>query len=76
MEKAERDHEKAQVGRSDEGPVLVLRTDDVRGAYEELLKRGVRFTGEPYRSPWGFGVVLLDQDGTPMYLLQESEEHE
>ena len=60
LEKAEQDHEKALVGRSDEGPVLVLRTDDVRAAYEELRERGVRFTGEPYRSPWGTGVVFLD----------------
>jgi lactoylglutathione lyase len=76
LEKAEQDHEKALVGRSDEGPVMVLRTDDVRAAYEELLKRGVRFTGEPERSPWGMGVVLLDQDGTPIYLLQDSEEQQ
>jgi len=76
LEKAQQDHEKALVGRSDEGPVLVLRTDDIRAAYEELLKRGVRFTGEPKRSPWGLGVVLLDQDGTPIYLLQESEEQQ
>jgi len=53
----------------------VLRTDDVRAAYEELRRRGVRFTGEPYRSPRGLGVVLLDQDGTPIYLHQEPEEH-
>jgi catechol 2,3-dioxygenase-like lactoylglutathione lyase family enzyme len=75
LEKAEQNHEKALVGRSDEGPVMVLRTDDVLAAYEELRRRGVRFTGEPYRSPWGLGVVLLDQDGTPIYLLQEPEEH-
>jgi predicted enzyme related to lactoylglutathione lyase len=74
LEKAEQEHEKAQVGRSDEGPVMVLGTNDVLAAYEELRKRGVRFTGEPYRSPWGFGVVLLDQDGTPIYLLQEEPE--
>jgi hypothetical protein len=41
-----------------------------------LQKRGVTFTGEPQRSPWGIGVVLLDQDGTPIYLLQEPEEHQ
>jgi len=33
LEKAQQDHEKAQVGRSDDGPVMVLRTDDVRAAY-------------------------------------------
>ena len=36
LEKAEQDHEKALIGRSDEGPVMVLRTDDVCEAYEEL----------------------------------------
>jgi hypothetical protein len=35
----------------------------------------VRFFGEPYRYPWGIGVLLLDQDGSPILLQQESGEH-
>ena len=71
LKKAEHDHEKAIVGRSDGAPVLTLGTDDVRAAYEELRARGVRFLGEPYCYPWGLAAILLDQDGNPVLLQQE-----
>jgi catechol 2,3-dioxygenase-like lactoylglutathione lyase family enzyme len=71
LKKAEKEREKAMVGRSDGAPVLTLGTDDVRAAYEELRARGVRFLGEPYRYPWGIGALLLDQDGNPVLLQQE-----
>jgi catechol 2,3-dioxygenase-like lactoylglutathione lyase family enzyme len=73
LKKAEHEHEKAMVGRSDGAPVLALGTDDVHAAYEELRERGVRFLGEPCRYPWGVGVLLLDQDGSPILLQQELE---
>ena len=69
LKKAEQ--ERAMVGRSDGAPVLTLGTDDVRSAYEELRRRGVRFLGEPYRYPWGLAAILLDQDGSPLLLQQE-----
>jgi catechol 2,3-dioxygenase-like lactoylglutathione lyase family enzyme len=71
LKKAEREHEKAMVGRSDGAPVLTLGTDDIRAAYERLRERGVRFLGEPYRYPWGTGALLLDQDDSPILLQQE-----
>jgi lactoylglutathione lyase len=71
LKKAEREHEKAMVGRSDGAPVLTLGTDDIRTAYERLRGRGVRFLGEPYRYPWGIGALLLDQDGSPILLQQD-----
>jgi catechol 2,3-dioxygenase-like lactoylglutathione lyase family enzyme len=74
LKEAEKDHEKVMVGRSDGPPVLTLGTDDVRSAYEALRERGVRFLGEPYRYPWGVGALLLDQDGSPILLQQESNE--
>ena len=74
MKKAEREHEKAMVGNSDGAPVLTLGTDDLCTAYERLRERGVRFLGEPYRYPWGIGALLLDQDGSPILLQQESGE--
>jgi catechol 2,3-dioxygenase-like lactoylglutathione lyase family enzyme len=74
LKKAEKEHEKAMVGRSDGAPVLTLGTDDVHAAYEELQGRGVRFLGQPYRYPWGIGVLLLDQDGSPILLQQDSGE--
>jgi catechol 2,3-dioxygenase-like lactoylglutathione lyase family enzyme len=74
LKKAERDYEKAMVGRPDGAPILTLGTDDVRATYERLRERGVRFLGEPYRHPWGIGALLLDQDGSPILLQQESGE--
>jgi len=71
LKKAEKEHEKAMVGRSDGAPVLTLSTDDLRSAYEVLRRRGVRFLGEPYRYPWGLAAILLDQDGSPLLLQQE-----
>ncbi len=74
LKEAEKEHEKAMVGRSDGAPVLTLGTDDVQAAYEALRERGVCFLGEPYRYPWGIGALLLDQDGSPILLQQELEE--
>jgi lactoylglutathione lyase len=72
LEKAERDYEKAQVGRSDGRPVLVLSTNDIHAAYERLRERGVRFLEEVVRYPWGgIGARFLDQDGNPIFLQQE-----
>jgi len=75
LEKAERDYEKAQVGRSEGRPVLVLSADDIHAAYELLRERGMRFLEEPVRYPWGgIGARFLDQDGSPIFLQQESGE--
>jgi catechol 2,3-dioxygenase-like lactoylglutathione lyase family enzyme len=72
LEKAERDHEKALVGRSEGRPVLVLSADDIHAAYQLLRERGVRFLEEPVRYPWGgIGARCLDQDGSPIFLQQE-----
>jgi len=71
VKKAERDHEKPRVSRSDGVPVLTLGIDDVHAAYEELRGRGVRFLGEPYRYPWGLAAILLDQDGSLVLLRQD-----
>jgi uncharacterized protein (TIGR02246 family) len=71
LKKAEHDHERAMVGRSDGAPILTLGTDDIHEAYERLRERGVRFLGEPYRHPWGIGALLLDQDGSPILLREE-----
>lgn len=74
LKKAEKEHEKAMVGRSDGAPILKLGTDDVRATYERLQEQGVRFLGEPYRYPWGIGALLLDQDGSPILLQQDLAE--
>src|SRR5918998_722109 len=70
LRRAEREHERAMVGRSDGAPVLTLGTTDVDAAYGRLRGLGVRFLGEPYRFPGGIGALLLDQDGSPILLRQ------
>jgi uncharacterized protein (TIGR02246 family) len=75
LKKAEKEHEKDMVGRSDGAPILTLGTYDVQATYERLKERGVRFLGEPYRYPWGIGALLLDQDDSPILLQQELDEH-
>jgi catechol 2,3-dioxygenase-like lactoylglutathione lyase family enzyme len=74
LKKADKEHEKAMVGRSDGAPILTLGTDDIGAAYGRLRERRVRFLGEPYHYPWGIGALLLDQDGSPVLLQQESNE--
>jgi catechol 2,3-dioxygenase-like lactoylglutathione lyase family enzyme len=74
LKKAEKEHEKALVGNSDGAPILTLSTDDIYAAYDRLREQSVRFLGEPYRYPWGIGALLLDQDGSPILLQQESGE--
>jgi uncharacterized glyoxalase superfamily protein PhnB len=49
---------------------LVLETDDVRGAYEELRGRGVEFTGEVRDDPWGSSAAFTDPDGNGWVLMQ------
>ena len=73
LKKAEKEHEKSMVGRSDGAPILTLGTGDLHAAYEELRGRGVRFLGEPYRYPWGVAALMLDQDGSPILLRQAND---
>ena len=44
------------------------------GGLRAAKGRGVRFLADPYRYPWGIGALLLDEDGSPILLQQESEE--
>lgn len=47
---------------------VVLETDDIDAAYRELSGRGVRFTKEPSREPWGGWAEFVDQDGNTLGL--------
>jgi catechol 2,3-dioxygenase-like lactoylglutathione lyase family enzyme len=37
--------------------------DNVERTYEELLAKGVEFTGAPVKQPWGTSVVMRDSEG-------------
>ena len=42
---------------------IVFETDDIDASYRELSGRGVSFTGEPKREPFGGWAELTDPDG-------------
>jgi catechol 2,3-dioxygenase-like lactoylglutathione lyase family enzyme len=49
---------------------LVLESDDVQAAYDELAERGVGFTSPPRDDPWGSSASFTDPDGNGWVLMQ------
>jgi catechol 2,3-dioxygenase-like lactoylglutathione lyase family enzyme len=45
-----------------------LWTDDVEGTYRELKAKGVEFTAEPTKQPWGTFAIFKDVDGNTFVL--------
>ena len=42
--------------------------DNIDTTYDELLGRGVEFSGPPQKQPWGTFVVLKDSEGNQIVL--------
>jgi predicted enzyme related to lactoylglutathione lyase len=42
--------------------------ESIDKAYEELLARGVEFTGPPEKQPWGNFVIMKDSEGNQLCL--------
>ncbi len=51
-------------------PTWVLWTDDCKGAYEMLSKRGVKFPFPPQKQPFGISAVFVDLYGNPYNLVE------
>jgi catechol 2,3-dioxygenase-like lactoylglutathione lyase family enzyme len=51
---------------------LFFATDDVKGTYEELSKRGVEFQQEPTEQPYGIDAGFRDPSGNSMRMAQLS----
>lgn len=45
-----------------------FQCDDVDYSYQQLLKRGVAFTGPPEKQPWGTFAKFVDPDGNTFVL--------
>jgi catechol 2,3-dioxygenase-like lactoylglutathione lyase family enzyme len=43
---------------------ITFVADNVEKTYEELLARGVEFTGPPKIAPWGSSAMFRDPDGS------------
>ena len=51
---------------------LFFSTDDVRGTYEELKKRGVEFQQEPTEQPYGIDAGFRDPSGNQARMMQST----
>jgi catechol 2,3-dioxygenase-like lactoylglutathione lyase family enzyme len=49
---------------------LFFATDDCRGDYEELKRRGVEFSEEPSERPYGIDAGLRDPSGNQIRMVQ------
>jgi catechol 2,3-dioxygenase-like lactoylglutathione lyase family enzyme len=68
--RADGEHQAETVGRQFAGRVgLFLRVDDFQGAYDRMLKAGVRFVSERREEPYGRVAVFLDIAGNRWDLL-------
>ena len=52
---------------------IFLTTDDVQAAYEELKARGVEFTEQPEKRPYGIDSAFRDPSGNSFRLTQVRE---
>jgi predicted enzyme related to lactoylglutathione lyase len=51
-------------------PGLVFACDDIRATWRELTGRGVEFSEEPTRQPWGMWAQFKDPDGNEHGLME------
>ena len=51
---------------------LFFTTDDLRGTYEELKRRGAELTQEPTEQPYGIDAGLRDPSGNQFRMVQRS----
>ena len=64
---------KDELGRMGHNAVWVLQTGDCRKTYEELTKRGVKFTSQPEEAPWGISAVFEDLYGNSFNLFESKK---
>ncbi len=50
---------------------IALYCDDLDKTYQELEKKGVKFTRKPVKESWGSYAMLSDPDGNEFWLYEE-----
>jgi predicted enzyme related to lactoylglutathione lyase len=51
---------------------LFFSTDDCQGSFEELRKRGVEFSQEPTKQPYGIDAGFRDSSGNQMRMMTQA----
>jgi catechol 2,3-dioxygenase-like lactoylglutathione lyase family enzyme len=54
---------------------VFLTTDDVKGQFQDLKRRGVEFTEEPHDQPYGIDCAFRDPSGNSFRLAQLNEQY-
>jgi predicted enzyme related to lactoylglutathione lyase len=54
-------------------PVLIVATDDCRGAYRTLVERGVTFKDPPIDETWGTTARFYDLYGNEIHMFQPAK---
>ncbi len=61
-----------EAGLKGSGPLVYISVDDVEGAYQELLSKGLKPSGKPQDSPWGTREFFLkDPDKNKLVFFQK-----
>lgn len=53
---------------------VVIQTTDCNADYDELTKKGVRFTSAPSEEEWGISAVFVDLYGNPYNIVQRKQQ--
>jgi catechol 2,3-dioxygenase-like lactoylglutathione lyase family enzyme len=53
---------------------LFFTTDDIKGTYDELVKRGVEFSQPPEERPYGVDAGFRDPSGNQMRVMQAGQD--
>lgn len=57
-------------------PVIVFRTNDIQGTFNNLKAKGVTFSRNPLKSNLGFHAMFKDVDGNEFLILEKPRKFE
>ena len=61
------EHYKGVIGKSQS---ITLQVTDIQAVYDDLKAKGVEFTDEPSKEPWGTYVTMVDSEDNKILLTQ------
>jgi predicted enzyme related to lactoylglutathione lyase len=62
------EHYRSVMGKSQ---AITFNVTDIAGLRDDLKAKGVRITQEPDPQPWGTYMMILDQDGNALLMVEE-----
>src|SRR5512146_3503313 len=62
------EHYRQTVGKSQ---AITFNVTDMNAVYKDLKAKGVTFTSEPDKQPWGTYATILDSEGNSLLLVEQ-----